>query len=96
MLMRSSDNTESMSSIGLRFTALLSQFSLLAEFFIEKGLVEDRDSRVLKLVNVNPGLRNKIKICALFKGTLFRSHPIGVNSHRHYNLDISLGKLKGN
>jgi hypothetical protein len=34
--------------------ALLSQFSLLAEFIIEKLLVKDRDSRVLKLVNLKP------------------------------------------
>jgi hypothetical protein len=36
--------------------ALLSHFSLLAEFLILKVLVKDRDSRVLKLVNLNPEL----------------------------------------
>jgi hypothetical protein len=34
--------------------ALLSQFSLLAELFNGKVLVKNRDSRVLKLVNLNP------------------------------------------
>ncbi len=34
---------------------LLSQFSLLAELFIGKVLVNNRDRRVLKLVNLNPG-----------------------------------------
>jgi hypothetical protein len=36
--------------------ALLSQFSLKAEFLIGKVLVKDRDSRVFKLVNLNPGM----------------------------------------
>jgi hypothetical protein len=35
---------------------LLSQFSLLAELFIVKALVKDRDSRVLKMENGKPGL----------------------------------------
>jgi hypothetical protein len=35
--------------------ALLSYFSHLAEFFIEKVSVKDLDSRVLTLVNLNPG-----------------------------------------
>jgi hypothetical protein len=35
--------------------ALQTQFSLLAEFLIGKVLVKDRDSRVLELVNLNPG-----------------------------------------
>jgi hypothetical protein len=34
--------------------ALLSQFSLLAEFFIGKLLVKERDRRVLTSVNLNP------------------------------------------
>jgi hypothetical protein len=34
--------------------ALLSQFSLLTEFFIVKVLVKQRYSRVLMLVNLNP------------------------------------------
>jgi hypothetical protein len=33
---------------------LLSQISLLAEFYIGKVLVKDSESRVLKLVNLNP------------------------------------------
>jgi hypothetical protein len=36
--------------------ALLSYFSLLAEFLIAKVLVKDRDSRVLKSVNLNTDL----------------------------------------
>jgi hypothetical protein len=35
--------------------ALLSQFSLLAELFIGKLVVKNYDSRVLELVNLNPG-----------------------------------------
>jgi hypothetical protein len=35
--------------------ALLSQFSLLAEFLIGKVLVKQKHSRVVKLVNLNPG-----------------------------------------
>jgi hypothetical protein len=34
--------------------ALLSHFSLLAEFLIGKVLVKGKDSRVLKLVNLSP------------------------------------------
>jgi hypothetical protein len=34
--------------------AHLSQFSLLAEFFIRKVLVKDGDSKVLILMNLNP------------------------------------------
>jgi hypothetical protein len=34
--------------------ALLSQLSLLTEFFIGKILVKERDSRVSTLVNLNP------------------------------------------
>jgi hypothetical protein len=42
-------------SSGLRFyQALLSHFSLLADFLIRKLLVKGRDSRFLKLVNLNP------------------------------------------
>jgi hypothetical protein len=33
--------------------ALLSQFSLLAEFYIEKVQVKERDGTVLKLVNLH-------------------------------------------
>ena len=35
--------------------ALLSQFSLQVEFFIGKLLMENYDSTVLKLVNLDPG-----------------------------------------
>jgi hypothetical protein len=35
--------------------ALPSHFSFLAEFLILKVLFKDRDSRVLKLVNLSPG-----------------------------------------
>ncbi len=38
--------------------ALAAQFSLLAEFLILKVLVKDKDSRALKLVNLNPALQN--------------------------------------
>jgi hypothetical protein len=38
--------------------ALLSQFSLLAELLIGKVLVTDKNSRVLKLVNLPPGFRH--------------------------------------
>ena len=34
--------------------ALLSQFSLLVEFFIGKLPIENKNSRVLKLMNLNP------------------------------------------
>jgi hypothetical protein len=37
--------------------ALLSQFSLLEEFFIGKVLVKEGDSRVLTFVNLNPGVQ---------------------------------------
>jgi hypothetical protein len=39
--------------------ALLTQFSLHAEFYIEKVIVKDRDGRVLKLVNLNPGVKEE-------------------------------------
>jgi hypothetical protein len=35
--------------------ALLSHFSLLAEFLFEKVLVKDKDSKVLNLMNLNSG-----------------------------------------
>jgi hypothetical protein len=42
--------------------ALLSQFYLLVEFLSGKVLVKDKDSRALKLVNLNPDLfLNRIK-----------------------------------
>jgi hypothetical protein len=34
---------------------LLSQFSIIADIFIGKVLVKEKDSRVLTLVNLNPG-----------------------------------------
>ena len=37
--------------------ALLSQFSLLVEFFIGKETVKDLDRRVLNLVNLDPGIQ---------------------------------------
>jgi hypothetical protein len=40
----------------LKNQALLSQFSVFAEFLIAKVPVKDRDSRVLMLVNFNPVL----------------------------------------
>jgi hypothetical protein len=43
--------------------ATLSKFSLIAEFLIGKLLVKDRDIRVLKLVNLNPGERNFAGFC---------------------------------
>ena len=36
--------------------ALLSQFSLLVEFFIGKLRIEDEDSGVLMLLSLDPGL----------------------------------------
>jgi hypothetical protein len=42
--------------------ALPVQFSLLAEFFIGKVLVKERDSRVLTLVNLNPGFQTPFEI----------------------------------
>jgi hypothetical protein len=44
--------------------ALISPFSLLAEFLIGKVLAKDKDSRALKLANLNPGCitRNIFKI----------------------------------
>jgi hypothetical protein len=43
---------------GLRFTKV---YCLLTEFLIGKVLVKDRDGRVWKLVNLNPGLQTKVK-----------------------------------
>jgi hypothetical protein len=37
--------------------ALLSQFSLVAEFLFGIVLVKDRESRAFKLVNFNPGIQ---------------------------------------
>ncbi len=39
--------------------ALLTQFSRHAEFYDEKVIVKDRDSKVLKLVNLNPGVKEE-------------------------------------
>ena len=36
--------------------ALLSQFYLIVEFFIGKVTVKGKDSRVLSLVNLDPGI----------------------------------------
>jgi hypothetical protein len=40
---------------------LLPQFSLLAEFFVEKVLVDDLDSRFLMLVNLTPEQQTKFQ-----------------------------------
>jgi hypothetical protein len=61
--------------------ALLSIFSLLAEFLILEVLVKDRDSRVLKLVNLTPVILSfmhdftklfmKFFVVILFNGVLY-------------------------